>query len=167
MSEKWRGKDSIQISTPQAKSSLYIILISLLDHRELAADLPPNWCRTIILTEQIWRDVMVDSSSDSWILDGTSRQNSLPPLEMFCKYENKIWTIYTQLTTDLILHCELNRSTAHWLTISQMASVQQVLFQFNPGKPRQKHGDLVPGLFHCLGTLWRESTTSVLQKWVG
>lgn len=116
MSEKWRGKDSIQISTPQAKSSLYIILISLLDHREMAADLPPNWCRTIILTEQIWRDVMVDSSSDSWILDGTSRQNSLPPLEMFCKYENKIWTIYTQLTTDLILHCELNRSTAHWLT---------------------------------------------------
>lgn len=110
---------------------------------------------------------MVDSSSDSWILDGTSRQNSLPPLEMFCKYENKIWAIYTQLTTDLVLHCELNRSTAHWLTISQTASVQQVLFQFNPGKSRQKHGDLVPGLFHCLGTLWKELTTSVLQRQVG
>lgn len=114
------------------------LLRTLLDDRQLAASLPQNRRRTIILPEQIWREVMVEWSPDSWMgLAGTTA--SLP---WKCSLDkNKIWAICTEFTVDLLLHCEFNRSRAHLARSHTEGIYATLCVYFSPGNPRQKHDD--------------------------
>lgn len=138
------------------------LLRTLLDDRQLAASLPQNRRRTIILPEQIWREVMVEWSPDSWMgLAGTTA--SLP---WKCSLDKR--TRFGPFVQNLQLICFCTVSSTGlehiWLALTQKASMQRcvcVSVQEIPGRNMMTSSWFLPSIYKCHGESHRLTCSKI------